>query len=370
MATVDSLPRDQRAVLQLVLGRGRSYGEIARLLTIKPEAVRERALAALDALGPQTKLDGESRAQISDYLLRQLPDDQLEGVRDRLAQSASERAWARVLSSELAPLAAGAMPEIPLETTGSRPQQPAAAPEAAAAPAPPAPAGSAPDSVSAAAPQPSGSASEKRRGRRQREPRPPREPKRSARSPDSAAGPRSSRVGGLVVIAVAVLIVVVVLVIVLGSGGSKHKTAAISPTTTSTSNTTSTTLATSTTSTTAAKVLRQINLTPTAAGSKAAGIAEVLKEGSSNGVAIVAQNMTANSTKPPNAYAVWLYNSATDAKILGFVNPGVGSTGKLSTAGALPANASHYKQLVVTLESSGSPKKPGAIVLQGTFTGA
>jgi hypothetical protein len=43
MAALDSLPGDQRAVLQLVLGRGRSYDEIARLLSIDPDAVRERA---------------------------------------------------------------------------------------------------------------------------------------------------------------------------------------------------------------------------------------------------------------------------------------------------------------------------------------
>ena len=30
MASLDTLPADQRAVLQLVLQRGRSYGEIAR----------------------------------------------------------------------------------------------------------------------------------------------------------------------------------------------------------------------------------------------------------------------------------------------------------------------------------------------------
>ena len=68
-------------------------------------------------------------------------------------------------------------------------------------------------------------------------------------------------------------------------------------------------------------------------GSKAAGIAEVLKEGATDGIAIVAQNVTPNTTKPPNAYAVWLYNSPTDAHLLGFVNPGVGANGRLSTAG-------------------------------------
>src|SRR6202012_3467983 len=125
--------------------------------------------------------------------------------------------------------------------------------------------------------------------------------------------------------------------------------------------------ATSTTSsassTTAAKVVAQINLTPAQAGSKAVGIAEVLDEGANRGVAIVAQNVPPNAKKPPNAYAVWLYNSPTDAQILGFVNPGVGSNGRLSTAGALPSNAKHYKKLIVTVETNAKPKTPGTVRL-------
>jgi hypothetical protein len=116
-------------------------------------------------------------------------------------------------------------------------------------------------------------------------------------------------------------------------------------------------------------VIAQINLTPPQTGSKTAGIAEVLKEGANNGIAIVAQNVPPNTTKPPNAYAVWLYNSPSDAHILGFVNPGVSKSGRLSTAGGLPANASHYKQLIVTLETQASPKTPGTIILQGALTG-
>jgi hypothetical protein len=116
-------------------------------------------------------------------------------------------------------------------------------------------------------------------------------------------------------------------------------------------------------------VIAQVNLKPPSGGSQAAGIAEVLRQGATKGIAIVAQHVTPNSTKPPDAYAVWLYNSPTDAHILGFVNPGVSSNGRLSTAGALPANASHFKQLVVTRETSSSPKSPGTIILQGRLTG-
>jgi hypothetical protein len=73
MASLDSLPPDQRAVLQMVLQRGRNYDEIAGMLSIDRAAVRERALSALDALGPGTRVPAERRALITDYLLGQLP---------------------------------------------------------------------------------------------------------------------------------------------------------------------------------------------------------------------------------------------------------------------------------------------------------
>jgi Sigma-70, region 4 len=50
MTELDRLPPDQRAVLSLVLDRGRSYSEVAEMLAIPESAVRDRAHAALDAL--------------------------------------------------------------------------------------------------------------------------------------------------------------------------------------------------------------------------------------------------------------------------------------------------------------------------------
>ena len=49
MASLDSLPADQRAVLQLVVQRRQSYDDIARLLSIDRAAVRRRPLSALDS---------------------------------------------------------------------------------------------------------------------------------------------------------------------------------------------------------------------------------------------------------------------------------------------------------------------------------
>jgi hypothetical protein len=361
MPSLDSLPGDQRAVLQLVLGRGRSYDEIARLLTIDSAKVRERAHAALNALGPDTHVAPELKGLIADYLLGQLSDQDAEDARDVLADSPSERAWARVVSGELAPLARDAMPEIPVERSAGRAHADAP-PEEASAPvrAPEHPSVREPETgagVSAADAE--ATPRRQRRGRRDGEPKP-------------IAAPRSSRRGGALVILLGVIAVAVVLFIVLGSGGSKKPKVASTPAATaSTPAAGASTTATTSGSSTSAKVVSQINLTPPAgkSASKAAGIAEILNEGSADGVAIVAQNIPANTTKPPNAYAVWLYNSPSDAHILGFVNPGVGKTGRLSTAGGLPTNAKRFKQLVVTVETTASPKAPGTIILQGALTG-
>jgi hypothetical protein len=338
MTSLDSLPADQRAVLTLVLARGRGYDDIARLLSIDRTAVRARALAAFDALGPQTRVPAERRALITDYLLGQLPTPVAQETRERLAESASERAWARVLSSELAQLASGPLPDSPVEVSAARSPGPAAeAPE---------------PSPVAATPPPETQPEPDLDGGQLAEPRRVR---------------RTSRLGGAVLLGVAVVVVIVVVVIVISSGNSSSSPNSNTSSVAGTASTTSTTSAT--TSSVSAQVVDQINLSPPNPASKAAGIAEVLKEGATDGIAIVAQKVAPNTTNPANAYAVWLYNSPTDAHILGFVNPGVGSNGRLSTAGGLPSNAAQYKELIVTVETTASPKTPGSIILQGALKG-
>jgi hypothetical protein len=72
MAAFDDLPADQKAVLQLVLRQGRTYGEIAGLLKISEDTVRDRALTALDALGPAgERLPADDQDAVADYLLGQ-----------------------------------------------------------------------------------------------------------------------------------------------------------------------------------------------------------------------------------------------------------------------------------------------------------
>ena len=343
MASLDELPPDQRAVLDLVLQRGRSYDDIARLLAIDRAAVRARALAAFDGIGPDTGLAPESRALITDYLLGQLPERVAEQTRDRLAESPYERAWARVLASELQPMASEPLPEIPDGTARAKAQPPAN--DAASAPAP--------------APERPGA-----------EPRSPKPKPERTRLPRPSDRP-SSRLGGaifLILGAIVVVVVVVVLIAILSNGSSSKHTSSASAAASGTSTQSSTTAAsgagTSTTSTNAAKVVGQINLNPPSGTGAAKGIAVIVEASNAFGVIIQASGLAPNSH---NAYAVWLSNTPTDSTRVGFVNQAVGKNGKLETGGPLPANAARFKELLLTLETQNNPKTPGPVVLQGAF---
>ena len=68
---LDALAPDQRAVVQLILQRDRSYAQIAELLKISEDAVRARAHAGLSALAPEVELPADKIAQIADFLLGQ-----------------------------------------------------------------------------------------------------------------------------------------------------------------------------------------------------------------------------------------------------------------------------------------------------------
>jgi hypothetical protein len=382
MPSIDALPPDQRAVLELVLRRGRTYDEIAQLLSIDRAGVRQRALAALDALGPDANVPAERRALITDYLLGALPRRVTEQVRDRLGQSPAERAWARVIAAELEPISSGPLPEIPADAGAVRPEPAAPAPRPRQEPARPAPRRREPRASAEPEQAAAGEAEEPRQRRRSRRERTG--GRRGLLGPGTRLEPGrerppSRRGGKFVLLAAAVIVLVIVLSIALSGGGSKGghtpplaTTASTTPTTGSTPTTASTpttsTSPTGTTSTTgqAAKIVAQVNLNPPSGGS-AKGVAEVLKSGSTEAVAIIAQHVAPN--KAHDAYAVWIYNSSTDAVRLGFVSPGVTSSGKLQTEGPLPANASHFHHLIITLESQSNPKTPGQIVLEGDLTG-
>ena len=325
MADLDSLPADQRAALQLLLKQGQSYDQLAVLLGISPDAVRDRAHAALAALGPATDLSESDRATIADYLLGQQSESERDGTRLLIAGSDSAQVWARGASQALAPLAGGALPDIP-SVEAAPPTEPKAEP-AAYEDEPPA-----------------------------YEEGPTEEAGSADRAPRTAPARPSSRLGGALLLGGLGIIVAVALILIIKPGGDDSSKKS--------SSTVSTNPSTQTTPTGQQRPVAQVNLTSASGNSRQVGLAQIFENGNRRAVIVAGQGLA------PGAYALWLYNSGSDAKLLGFVPERVGKDGRFATQGELPTNAEKFKQLVVTQENVTSntktaPTKPGEVILQG-----
>jgi hypothetical protein len=316
MSRLDDLLPDQRAALSLLLRQRKTYAEVAALLSIRERAVRDRAHAALAVLAPRQarELSPEQREEIGDYLL-----GQRAGVAERLQtrtylmSSAPGRAWGEAISSEIAPLAATPLPEIPPGAPGA----PAPRPEAAS-----------PGVSAASAP--------------------------GVQSPSPL--PSSRRTGALLLAGIAAAVIVAVVLITSSGGSHARNTAASSA---------ATNPASSSTAATAGKATedKRITLTSPDPTSKAVGVAEVLSEGSKYAFYLAAEHLA-----PSRGffYAVWLYNSPTSHVALSRT-PAVGPDGRLQGGQLLPANAGEFHTMLLTKETSSRPTRPGPVELSGAF---
>jgi len=84
-----NLPPDQQAVLSLLVKQDRTYEEIAGLLGLAHEAVRERAHRALAGLAGEAPPDGE----VADYVLGQQDARERAAARRRLRSEPEAREW-------------------------------------------------------------------------------------------------------------------------------------------------------------------------------------------------------------------------------------------------------------------------------------
>ena len=311
MPRFDELPADQRAVLQLLLKQGKTYDDIAALLRLDREAVRERALDALDALGPETAtgLDGDRQDEIADHLLLQQTASERQSTRRFLEGSAPGRAWARVVAAELRPIAGESLPEIPAE--GAEVEQ-------------------AFDAL-------------------------------AMRKDAEDRHERSSRLGGYLVLA-AIVIVIVLGIILLVGGNDDDKTTADSdsPAVTNSDGTdggsTGGTGATGTTGPPATFPQQQLNLDPpSGSSSKATGVAQI----AGGTLALQAEGLAQD-----NRYLVWFYNSANDAVPIGFAQYQTDTKRIAGGIQGLPQEAEKYKYVVITRESADQVSKPTNIVLR------
>jgi hypothetical protein len=318
MATFDQLPAEQRAILELVVGRGQTYDELSGMLGMPTARVRELARDALGDLAPATaaRVDSDWRGQIADYVLGQQTGPESTATKGHFKRSEPARAWAYSLLDSLGHLYPnGAMPEIP-EADGAAPA-PVAAPLPREEPAP---------------------------ARPQSTVRSPQKARSGPLSPAAQAVVRRRRIIGGVLAGVVVVVLILLIAGVFSSGGGKKNSASTTATTTG-----------APTKFLKDGVLRPVN------GATGAGIAVVLQQG--NQVQLVVQATKLQPTTRTTAYEVWLYNSGSDAAQLGaqFTD----SAGNLQGRGNVPANWQSFKYVVLSREKVGSnPKTPSGLVLR------
>ena len=109
----------------------------------------------------------------------------------------------------------------------------------------------------------------------------------------------------------------------------------------------------------------QVTLAATRAGGDAAGAAAVVVSRGNRGLAVAGQDLR------PGDYAVWLYTSRSETRLLGFA-PRVAGNGVLSVvARSIPADYASFRELVVSRERVTDANRdaerttPGTIVLRG-----
>jgi Sigma-70, region 4 len=323
MATFDQLPAEQRAILELVVGRGQTYDELSGMLGMPTARVRELAREALGDLAPATaaRVDADWRGQIADYVLGQQTGPEATATKGHLKRSEPARMWAYSLLDSLGHLYPnGGMPEIPDANGSAVAAAPAAAPEEPVpAPTPPRP--------QSTVHSPQGA------------------PRTRSLSPAAQSIVRRRRIIGAGLVLAAIVVGILAIAGVF-SGGGGNKTASNTPTTT--------------TGGAPTKFLKEGVLRPVS-GNSGTGIAVVLQQG--NQVQLVVQATRLTPTDRQHAYEVWLYNSPSDVAQLGaqFTD----QSGNLQGRGAVPANWQNFRYVVLSREKVGTnPKAPSGLVLR------
>lgn len=345
---LDAIAPDQRAVLQLVLQRGRSYAQIAELLKISEDAVRARAHAGLAGLAPQVELPADKIAAISDFLLEQQNGKPRQATRRMLRTSEPAHEWATTVSAALADVAGDALPGIPArkDDTAAAVAEPEAAAGVAAAP------DAKTDEEPAPSPRP-----------RPRRAAPAATAAAAAPSGDPAPSRRVSKRGGAVLIGGVGVLVAALLVWVFairdGDGGDDGNPTASSATPTATA-----------TATPQAQEVGQIALKGTGSARGAAATMRLFTAQSQ--LAFTLEGTKVPASRQNEAYAVWFVNGSRSQR-LGYAAP-VTADGKLGTSGPreedlakFPGWLGSYRQVVVSRDRSQNAKAPGPIVLRGNL---
>jgi hypothetical protein len=349
---LQTLAPDQRAVVQLILQRERSYAQIAELLSISEDAVRARAHAGLAALAPDAELPADKLAQISDFLLGQQNGKPRQATRRLLRSSNGAREWAETVRAQLVDVGGATVPELPAK---------AAAKGAVAAEAPAAPAVTSESPLSDEPAEPDMPAPRPRPLRDKPRTRSGAGPAVGAPSPSGTVAAASSRVGGAVLIGLAVVAIVAIvlwLFVFRSSDGNDSTTssASASPTPTATAAQPS--------------PVGQLTLKGTGAARKATGALAVYAQQKQLLFALQVKKMPA--TPSGTKYALWLSGPGNRARWIGDV-PKVGKGGVLQVQGPRQQDTTFtqdfavYRQILITRQTGTGRKQPGPTLVRGTL---
>jgi len=306
MASLDDLTAPQRAVLQLLLKRGKSYDEIATMLKLDASAVQSRAHEAVAALGPaKPDIGNERRNEIADYLLGQQAASGRAATREYLEDAGEGRSWARSVAGTLRPLAADPLPDIPAE---------------------PAEVDKAFDAL-------------------------------DAREARQAQVQSSSQLGTKILFGAAGLAVAIVLIFALGIVGGGDDPDPRTATITRTGATTP--------RETPQAIAQGVLAPPSSSNSQASAESGIVRYPSTNQfkLLIVAKGL---ATPPEGStYGIWLYTSRSDALFVGFPKAAVSTEGDLRVVADLSPDTRNYREVLITRESREKPTRPGSITLRG-----
>jgi hypothetical protein len=164
--------------------------------------------------------------------------------------------------------------------------------------------------------------------------------------------PRSSRLGGALLLGgIAVIAIAVILFFVLRGGGDSG------------SNTTTTPAASTTATQPQAQVEAQANLVPPAnrKSLKALGVVLVQRAQGQDQIVAAVQGLPKPKT---GGYGIWLYSGPGKAQWLGFF-ASQDQQGRLLARGQLKASIADFREILVTREAKGNPANPGPIYLRG-----
>jgi hypothetical protein len=354
MATFDQLPAEQRAIIELVVTRGRTYDALADVLQVSPARVRELALDALVELSPVSgnRVDPQWRSQIADYLLGQQSGAESTATQAHLRRSETSRTWALSLLDSLETLYGnGDRPSIPdPDESGKGRVGDGEGPAVGVA-------------DEAEAPR------KRERERKRKEPakrsEPADEPTRekdrdrdkAALSPAAQDALRRRRLIGAGIGAVALAAIVVAILAIAGVFSSDDNG--------TTGSKASTTTPSTTPSGSQPQVVGQIPLQPVG-GAKAQGAAFILLQGGKPVLAVQAKLTPLPATQRKAAYNVWLFNSPKDAFSIGaqFTD----AQGNYQGVKELPSNYKRYKFVDVSIQPfNNRTAHSGKSVLRGAF---